>query len=106
MNSKRSSTYSTMLTVADLHLQERSIDTCCLLASSSVQSSLIVSLAIGLLVNRVDTQKDGSCLCQSADFFYPLKPPHSALAIRLPVSQSVAYIKRSASIRSSVLPDM
>ena len=47
-----------------------------------------------------------SVTCQSADFFYPLKTPHSSTAIGLPVSQSVAYTKRSDSIRSSILPDM
>ena len=60
-----------------LILQERSIHTCCLLASTSEQFSLIVSVAIGLLINRVATQKDGSCPCpcpcQSVDFFYHLR---------------------------------
>ena len=57
---------------------------------------------------RVDTQKDGSCPRprQSVDFFYPLKKPHSFLAIGLPVSQTVAYTIRSHFIRSGVLPGM
>ena len=46
-----------------LTLLERGIHTCSLLASFSLQFSLILSLATGLLVNRVrvDTQRDGSC---------------------------------------------
>ena len=71
----------------------------------SVNTSMYFSksLAIGLPLSRTDTKRDGSCPSVSDGVdpptFYTLCKHFKSLAIGLPVSRTVAYPRRSDSVR-------